>query len=72
MYRASSRWSSATKRCGGLIVAASNLKHQTALSVAYGAGLRAKEVVALKIGDIESQRMMRRVEHGSRRGINGP
>lgn len=31
-----------------LIEAAGNLKHQTALSVAYGAGLRASEVVALK------------------------
>ena len=30
-----------------LIAAAGNLKHQTALSVAYGAGLRASEVVAL-------------------------
>jgi hypothetical protein len=31
-----------------LIEASGNLKHQTALSVAYGAGLRASEVVALK------------------------
>ena len=37
-----------------LIAAAGNLKHQTALSVAYGAGLRASEVVALKVGDIDS------------------
>jgi site-specific recombinase XerD len=36
-----------------LIAAAGNLKHQTALSVAYGAGLRASEVVALKVGDID-------------------
>ncbi|MHB9086571.1 MAG: tyrosine-type recombinase/integrase, partial [Thiobacillus sp.] len=42
-----------------LIAAAGNLKHQTALSVAYGAGLRASEVVALKVGDIDSQRMTR-------------
>jgi len=33
-----------------LIAAAGNLKHQTALAVAYGAGLRAGEVVALKVG----------------------
>ena len=33
-----------------LIAAASNLKHQTALAVAYGAGLRVSEVVALKVG----------------------
>ena len=47
-----------------LIVAAGNLKHQTALSVAYGAGLRASEVVSLKVGDIDSQRMTLRVEQG--------
>ena len=47
-----------------LIVAARNLKHQTALSVAYGAGLRASEVVSLKVGDIDSQRMTLRVEQG--------
>jgi len=33
-----------------LIAAARNLKHQMALSVAYGTGLRASEVVALKVG----------------------
>ena len=37
-----------------LIVAAGNLKHQTALSVPYGAGLHASEVVSLKVGDIDS------------------
>lgn len=47
-----------------LIEAAGNLKYQTALSVAYGAGLRASEVVALKVGDIDSQRMTLRVEQG--------
>jgi integrase len=31
-----------------LIATAGNLKHRTGLSVAYGAGLRASEVVALK------------------------
>jgi site-specific recombinase XerD len=47
-----------------LIAAAPNLKSQTALSVAYGAGLRASEVIALKVGDIDSQRMTLRVEQG--------
>jgi site-specific recombinase XerD len=47
-----------------LIAAAGNLKHQTALSVAYGAGLRASEVATLKVGDIDSQRMTLRVEQG--------
>jgi integrase len=50
-----------------LIIAAGNLKHQTALSVAYGAGLRASEVVALKVGDIDSQRMTLRIERGKGR-----
>jgi len=50
-----------------LIGAAGNLKHQTALSVAYGAGLRASEVVALKVGDIDSQRMILRIEQGKGR-----
>ena len=47
-----------------LLAAAGNLKHQTALSVAYGAGLRASEVVSLKVSDIDSQRMTLRVEQG--------
>jgi site-specific recombinase XerD len=49
---------------GRLIAAAGNLKHQTALAVAYGAGLRASEVTALKVGDIDSDRMTLRVERG--------
>jgi len=50
-----------------LIAAAGNLKYQTALSVAYGAGLRASEVVARKIGDVDSQRMTLRIEQGKGR-----
>jgi len=50
-----------------LIAAVGNLKHQTALSVAYGAGLRASEIVALKVSDIDSQRMTLRVEQGKGR-----
>jgi site-specific recombinase XerD len=50
-----------------LIGAVTNLKHQTALTVAYGAGLRAGEVIALKVGDIDSQRMTLRVEQGKGR-----
>jgi site-specific recombinase XerD len=44
--------------------AAPGLKYQAALSVAYGAGLRATEVISLKIGDIDSTRMVIRVEQG--------
>ena len=47
-----------------LIAAAANIKHQTALSLAYGTGLRASEVVALKVSDIDSVRMTLRVEQG--------
>lgn len=49
---------------GRLIAAARNLKHQTALALAYGTGLRVTEVVSLKVGDIDSQRMTLRVEQG--------
>lgn len=47
-----------------LIAAAGSLKHQTALSVAYGAGLRASEVTSLKVSDVDSQRMTLRIEQG--------
>jgi site-specific recombinase XerD len=47
--------------------AAPGLKYRAALSVAYGAGLRANEVIALKIGDIDSTRMVIRVEQGKGR-----
>src|ERR1700736_5430747 len=47
-----------------LIAATKNLKHQTALSVAYGAGLRASEVISLKVGDIDSTRMTLRIQQG--------
>jgi integrase/recombinase XerD len=50
-----------------LIDAAGKPKYQAALSVAYGAGLRASEVVALKVGDIDSTRMTLRVEQGKGR-----
>jgi len=47
-----------------LLDAAPGLKYKAALSVAYGAGLRAAEVVSLKVADIDSQRMIIRVEQG--------
>src|SRR4051812_12131166 len=37
---------------------------KAALATAYGAGLRVSEVVALKIGDVDSERMLLRVERG--------
>ena len=47
-----------------LIAAAPNLKYRAALSLAYGAGLRASEVASLKVTDIDGQRMVLRIEQG--------
>ena len=54
---------------GRLIEAAPGpgLKYKAALSVAYGAGLRAMEVVQLRVSDIDSKRMLIRVEMGKGR-----
>jgi site-specific recombinase XerD len=41
-------------------------RDQAALSVAYGAGLRVAEVAALKVTDVDSERMLLRVERGNR------
>ncbi len=50
-----------------LLDAAPGLKYRAALSVAYGAGLRASEVVSLKLTDIDSSRRVIRVEQGKGR-----
>src|SRR5258707_6916657 len=50
-----------------LLDAAPGLKYKAALSVAYGAGLRASEVISLKVEDIDSARMVIRVEQGKGR-----
>ena len=47
-----------------LLGATNRLKHKAALSVAYGAGLRAAEVTMLKVRDVDSKRMLLRVERG--------
>jgi len=47
-----------------LIESTRGIKYQTALSVSYGAGLRAGEVIALKSTDVDSERMVLRVEQG--------
>jgi integrase/recombinase XerD len=41
-----------------------SLKTRAALTTAYAAGLRASEAVGLKIADIDSRRMVIRIEHG--------
>ena len=50
-----------------LLDAAPGLKYKAALSVAYGAGLRASEIISLKVTDIDSARMVIRVEQGKGR-----
>ena len=50
-----------------MLAAAPGVKYKAALSVAYGAGLRAGEVVSLKVSDIDSKRMLIRVEQGKGR-----
>ena len=50
-----------------LLDAAPGLKYKAALSLAYGAWLRASEVVSLKLADIDSSRMVIRVEQGKGR-----
>jgi site-specific recombinase XerD len=50
-----------------LLDAAPGLKYRAALSLAYGAGLRVSEVVSLKLSDIDSSRMVIRVEQGKGR-----
>jgi integrase/recombinase XerD len=52
---------------GRLLEMAPGPKYRAALGTAYGAGLRVSEVAALKIGDIDSTRMLIRVEQGKGR-----
>jgi integrase/recombinase XerD len=47
-----------------LLQQAGGPKYQAALGVAYGAGLRASEVVHLTVNDIDSERMVIHVEQG--------
>lgn len=47
-----------------LLAAVPGLRERAAMEVAYGAGLRLSEVLHLKLSDIDSQRMILRVEQG--------
>lgn len=47
-----------------LLDAASSPKHRLLLTTTYAAGLRVSEVVALKVSDIDPERLTIRVEHG--------
>ncbi|HEY0419353.1 MAG TPA: tyrosine-type recombinase/integrase [Acetobacteraceae bacterium] len=44
--------------------AVAGLKHRAALTTAYAAGLRVSEVVSLKVANIDSSRMVIRIEQG--------
>jgi site-specific recombinase XerD len=50
-----------------LLEAAPGPKYKAAMAAAYGAGLRVSEVVALKVGDIDSDRMLIRIDQGKGR-----
>ena len=50
-----------------LLRAATAPKYKAAFATAYGAGLRVSEVVALKVGDIDSERMLLRGKGGKDR-----
>jgi integrase/recombinase XerD len=49
---------------GRLLAAAITIKHKALLSLAYATGLRASEVVSLKLANIDRDRMVIRVEQG--------
>jgi integrase/recombinase XerD len=49
---------------GRLLASATNIKHRTALSLTYATGLRSSEVISLRLTDIDSDRMVIRVEQG--------
>jgi site-specific recombinase XerD len=50
--------------------AITNLKHRALLTCIYAAGLRVSEVVRLKLSDVDSQRMVLRIEQA--KGQRGP
>jgi integrase/recombinase XerD len=49
---------------GRLLASTMNIKHRVALSLTYATGLRSSEVISLKLTDIDSDRMVIRVEQG--------
>jgi hypothetical protein len=52
---------------GRLLEAAPGIKYKAILGTTYGAGLRVSEVASLKVDDIDSARMLIRVEQGKGR-----
>jgi integrase len=54
-----------------LIEAAPGPKYKAALGAAYGVGLRVSEVANLRVSDIDSERMVMRVEQGKSKKHRG-
>ena len=52
---------------GQLLKSAPGRKYKAILGAAYGAGLRVSEVASLKVGDIDSERMLIHIEQGKGR-----
>jgi integrase/recombinase XerD len=50
-----------------LLQAAENRRDRALLATTYGAGLRASEVIRLRLADIDSERMCLRIEQGKRK-----
>jgi integrase/recombinase XerD len=50
-----------------LLEAAAGPKYKAAFSLAYGAGLRVAEIASVRVSDIDSKRMLVRIEQGKRR-----
>jgi integrase/recombinase XerD len=48
-----------------LLATAAGVKYEAVLSLAYGAGMRASEVISLKANDIDIALMLIRVDHGT-------
>jgi site-specific recombinase XerD len=55
------------KELATFLQAIPNLKHRTVLMTMYGSGLRIAEALALRLPDIDSQRMLIRVQQGKGR-----
>ncbi|UKN00183.1 site-specific integrase [Paracrocinitomix mangrovi] len=47
-----------------IIAATTNIKHKCVLSLLYGSGLRRQELLKLKINDIDSERLMIKINQG--------
>jgi integrase/recombinase XerD len=59
------------EEAGQLLESAPGTKYKAILGAAYGAGLRVSEVATLKVDDIDSARMLIRVEQGKgRKDVN--